>query len=61
MSELQYKQVAVESFLETDDVLTVVTKSPAPYDVEDKKNFEGLLQIHTSFAALLVIAEAYQA
>ena len=61
MSELQYKQVAIESFLETDDVLTVVTKSSAPYDIEDKKNFESLLQIHTSFAALLVIAEAYQA
>ena len=43
MSELQYKQVAIESFLETDDVLTVVTKSSAPYDVEDKKNFESLL------------------
>ena len=61
MSELQYEQVAVESFLETDDVLTVAIKSSAPYDVEDKKNFEGLLQIHTSFAAPLVIAEAYQA
>ena len=61
MSELQYKQVAVESFLETDDVLTVATKSSAPYNIEDKKNFEGLLQIYTSFAILLVIAEAYQA
>ena len=61
MSELQYKQVAVESFLETDDILTVATKSSAPYDVEDKKNFESLLQIYTSFATLLVIAETYQA
>ena len=61
MSKLQYKQVAIESFLETDDVLTVATKSSAPYDIKDKKNFESLLQIYTSFAILLVIAEAYQA
>ena len=61
MSELQYKQVTVESFLETDDVLTVATKNSALYDIEDKKNFKGLLQIYTSFATLLVIAEAYQA
>ena len=61
MSELQYKQVAVESFLETDDILTVARKSSALYDIKDKKNFESLLQIYTSFATLLVIAETYQA
>ena len=61
MSELQYKQVTVESFLETDDVLTVATKNSALYDIKDKKNFESLLQIYTSFATLLVIAETYQA
>jgi len=61
MSELQYKQVAVESFLKTDDVLTVATKSSALYDVEDKKNFENLSQIYIFFATMLVIAETYQA
>jgi len=60
MSELQYKQVAVESFLKTDDILTVARKSSVLYDIKDKKNFESLLQIYTSFAALLVIAETYQ-
>jgi hypothetical protein len=47
--------------LETENALTVAIESSAPYDVEDKKNFEGPLQIHTSSSALLAITEAYQA
>jgi len=59
MNGLYYRQVLVESCLETYDASIAAIKSSVPYDFKDKMNFVGLLQIHIS-SALLVRAKAYQ-